>query len=188
MLITCRSVGWPGEQNNFSDNEIAPQRVHYLPSVRPAARALVAAARKHLSRGALCRAARRSALAVMDLNTMMASVASEVNLMPAKLRSRIVSGSAAGRVPATRWLDADRDETLCVRSEYLHLDTSAAGSSLGIQKRVLGLTFVEDAMIVKSGGDSGLQLLSKVLNISAEPMPDMGEICLASRLQTMQGF
>lgn len=117
----------------------------------------------------------------MDLNPMMASVVREVNLMPAKLRSGIVSGPAGGRVPAARWPDADRDETLCVPSEVLHLDTSAAGSSRDIQKRVLGLTFVEDAMIVESGSGSGLQLPSKVLNKSAEPSPDMGDVCIASR-------
>lgn len=112
----------------------------------------------------------------MDLNLMMASFLGKVNLIPAKRGSSIVYTPERGRLP-----DADTDETLCGRSESLHHDTSAARWSRGIQERILGRPFVEDAVIVESGSNSRSELPSNVLNISAEPMPEIGQVCIPSR-------
>lgn len=109
----------------------------------------------------------------------VAGFVGEVNLIPAKLRSGIAHGPEGETLPAARWPDADRDAMLCVRPEHLHLDTSARSSG-GIQGRIVGMTFVGDATIFEFCSDSGLQLTSKVLNISAQAIPAVGDVCLAS--------
>lgn len=110
----------------------------------------------------------------------VASFVGEVNLIPAKLRSGIPHGPAGERLPAGRCSDVDRDATLCVRPEHLRLDMTAAGTSGGIQGRIVDMTFVGDATIFEFRGDSGLQLTSKVLNLSAEAMPGIGDACVAA--------
>ncbi|MEY9981499.1 putative spermidine/putrescine transport system ATP-binding protein [Bradyrhizobium yuanmingense] len=110
----------------------------------------------------------------------VAGFVGEVNLVPVKLTSGSAYGPAGEKLPAATWPDADRDATLCVRPEHLHLDTSVAAASHGIQGRIVGRTFVGDATIFEFRSNSGLQLTSKVLNISAESLPDTGVSCAAS--------
>lgn len=110
----------------------------------------------------------------------VAGFVGEVNLIPVKLRSGTVHGPADENLPAPPWQDADRDATLCVRPEHLRLDTSAIGSSGGIQGRISGMTFVGDATVLEFRSETGLQLLSKVLNESARTMPEIGDSCVAS--------
>ncbi|WP_247493895.1 ABC transporter ATP-binding protein [Bradyrhizobium sp. 142] len=110
----------------------------------------------------------------------VAGFVGEVNLIPVKLRSGMVHGPADKKLPAPPWQDADRDATLCVRPEHLRLQTSAIGSSGGIQGRISGMTFVGDATVFEFRSESGLQLLSKVLNESARTMPEVGDACVAS--------
>lgn len=110
----------------------------------------------------------------------VAGFVGEVNLLPVKLKSGIVHGPADETLPAAPWSGADRDATLCVRPEHLHLETGGAGVSGGIEGRIVGMTFVGDATIFEFRSESGLQLTSKVLNVSAEAMPDMGDPCVAS--------
>ncbi|WOH80451.1 ABC transporter ATP-binding protein [Bradyrhizobium sp. BEA-2-5] len=109
----------------------------------------------------------------------VAGFVGEVNLISAKLKSGVAYGPAGERLPAAPWTDADRDATLCVRPEHLHLDMNPAGSSGGMQGRITGMTFVGDATIFEFRSESGLQLTSKVLNVSAEAMPDVGDSCVA---------
>lgn len=110
----------------------------------------------------------------------VAGFVGEVNLLPVKLKSGVVHGSAGQTLPAAPWSGPDRDATLCVRPEHLRLDTSAAASSGGIQGRIVGMTFVGDATILELRSESGLQLTSKVLNVSAETVPEIGDPCVAS--------
>lgn len=110
----------------------------------------------------------------------VASFVGEANLMPAKVKSGNVYGPAGEKLPAARCPDVDRDVTLCVRPEHLHLDTNPAGSAHGIQGHVVGRTFIGDATIFEFRSDSGLLLTSKVLNMSAESLPDIGAACAAS--------
>lgn len=110
----------------------------------------------------------------------VASFVGEVNLIPVELKSGIAYGAAGQKLPVAPWPDEDRDATLCVRPEHLHLDTSTAGSAHGIQGRIVGMTFVGDATIFEFRSESGLQLTSKVLNISTELMPSVGAACAAS--------
>lgn len=110
----------------------------------------------------------------------VASFVGEVNLIPAKLRSGIVYGPAGERLPAARCPEAERDATLCVRPEHLRLEMTVAETAGGIQGRIVDVTFVGDATILEFRSDSGLQLKSKVLNVSAEEMPAIGNACFAS--------
>lgn len=110
----------------------------------------------------------------------VAGFVGEVNLIPVKLRSGIAHGPADERLPAPQWADVDRDATMCVRPEHLRLETTAAGISSGLQGRVVDMTFVGDATIVEFRSDSGLQLTSKMLNVSAKAMPEIGDIRIAS--------
>lgn len=109
----------------------------------------------------------------------VASFVGEVNLIPAKLRSGVARGPADETLAAPAWPDGDRDATLCVRPEHLHLRTAGA-AALGIQGHVTGMTFVGDATIIEFRSTSGLQLTSKVLNISADAMLGVGDNCTAS--------
>jgi len=108
----------------------------------------------------------------------VAGFVGEVNLIPVKLKSGIVHGPAGECLPSPPWQDADRDATLCVRPEHLHLEASA-GSSGGIQGRISGMTFVGDATVLEFRSETGLQLLSKVLNVSDHSM-EVGDPCVAS--------
>lgn len=110
----------------------------------------------------------------------VAGFVGEVNLVPVKLKSGAVYGPAGETLPAPPWRNADRDATLCVRPEHLRLDPSAIGSSGGIQGRISGMTFVGDATIFEFRSETGVQLLSKLLNESARPMPEVGDACVAS--------
>lgn len=110
----------------------------------------------------------------------VAGFVGEVNLIPVKLRSGTVHGPAGETLPAPPWQNPDRDATLCVRPEHLHLDTNAAGSSGGIQGQISAMTFVGDATIFEFRSETGLQLLSKVLNVSAKTMLEVGDPCVAS--------
>lgn len=110
----------------------------------------------------------------------MAGFVGEVNLIPVKLKAGTVHGPADETLPAPPWQDADMDATLCVRPEHLHLETSAAGSSGGIQGRISGMTFVGDATVLEFRSETGLQLSSKVLNVSAKTTPEVGDPCVAS--------
>ncbi|WP_245315129.1 ABC transporter ATP-binding protein [Bradyrhizobium yuanmingense] len=108
----------------------------------------------------------------------VAGFVGEVNLIPVKLKSGIVHGPAGESLPSPPWPDADRDATLCVRPEHLRLEASA-GSSGGIQGRISGMTFVGDATVLEFRSETGLQLLSKVLNVSDHSM-EVGDPCVAS--------
>ncbi|WFU62617.1 ABC transporter ATP-binding protein [Bradyrhizobium brasilense] len=108
----------------------------------------------------------------------VAGFVGEVNLVPVKLKSGMVHGPGGENLPAPAWHDADRDATLCVRPEHLHLETSPAG--FGIRGRISGMTFVGDATILEFRSETGLQLLSKVLNVSAKTIPEVGDPCVAS--------
>ncbi|MCW2127993.1 ABC transporter ATP-binding protein [Bradyrhizobium elkanii] len=110
----------------------------------------------------------------------VAGFVGEVNLIPVKLKSGIAYGPAGERLAAGPWTEADTDATLCVRPEHLHLDRGAAGSSAGLQGRITGMTFVGDATIFEFRSESGLQLTSKVLNVSGQAMPDVGDLCAGS--------
>jgi putative spermidine/putrescine transport system ATP-binding protein len=110
----------------------------------------------------------------------VASFVGEVNLIPTKLSSGMVHGPAGEKLPAPRWPHADRDATLCVRPEHLRLAVAANETSVGIRGRIVDMTFVGDATIFEFRSDSGLQLTSKVLNISAKGMPGVGDACIAS--------
>ncbi|OSI73202.1 polyamine ABC transporter ATP-binding protein [Bradyrhizobium canariense] len=110
----------------------------------------------------------------------VAGFVGEVNLVPVKLKSGTVHGPASENLPAPEWQEADRDATLCVRPEHLHLKTSPPGSSGGLQGRISGMTFVGDATIFQFRSETGLELLSKVLNVLPETMPGVGDPCVAS--------
>ncbi|MCK1641386.1 ABC transporter ATP-binding protein [Bradyrhizobium sp. 157] len=110
----------------------------------------------------------------------VAGFVGEVNLIPVKLKSGIVHGPADKILPAQPWSGADRDATLCLRPEHLHLDKRLARSSGGIHGHITGMTFVGDATTLEFRSESGLQLTSKVLNVSSEAMPDVGDPCVAS--------
>lgn len=109
----------------------------------------------------------------------VAGFVGEVNLIPVKLKSGIVHGPAGEALPAPPQQHADRDATLCVRPEHLHLDKNAEKSG-GIEGRITGMTFVGDATTFEFRSESGLQLTSKVLNVSSKAMPDVGDRCVAS--------
>lgn len=110
----------------------------------------------------------------------VASFVGEVNLIPVKLKSGVVYGPAGERLSAAKRPDADMDATLCVRPEHLRLERTAVESPVGFQGRIVDVTFVGDATIVEFRTDSGLQLTWKVLNVSAETMPGIGDSCIAS--------
>lgn len=110
----------------------------------------------------------------------VASFVGELNLIPVKLRSGFVHGPAGERLSAAHCPEGDSDATLCVRPEHLRLDMTAAGSSSGVQGRIVDTTFVGDAMIFEFRSESGLQLTSKVLNVSPDTMPGIGDMCAAS--------
>ncbi|WP_235886060.1 ABC transporter ATP-binding protein [Bradyrhizobium niftali] len=110
----------------------------------------------------------------------VASFVGEVNLIPVKLRSGVVHGPAGEQLPSAQRPDVDRDATLCVRPEHLRLEITGAGSSGGIQGRIVDMTFVGDSTILEFCGDAGLQLTSKVLNVSAEAKLGIGDACVAS--------
>lgn len=110
----------------------------------------------------------------------VAGFVGEVNLIPAKLRSGIVYGPAGEGLPAARCPEGERDVTLCVRPEHLRLEMTVAQISGGIRGRIVDMTFVGDATILEFRSDSGLQLKSKVLNVSAEEVPAVGDACVAS--------
>ncbi|MHB0791035.1 ABC transporter ATP-binding protein [Bradyrhizobium sp. 5.13L] len=111
----------------------------------------------------------------------VAGFVGEVNLIPVKLKAGIVHGPAGETLPAASWTGADSDGTLCVRPEHLHLEANAAPtSSGGMQGRITGMTFFGDATIFEFRSDSGSQLISKVLNVSAKTMPEVGDSCVAS--------
>ncbi|MDF0522937.1 ABC transporter ATP-binding protein [Bradyrhizobium yuanmingense] len=110
----------------------------------------------------------------------VAGFVGEVNLIPVKLKSGIVHGPAGESLPSPPWQDADGDATLCVRPEHLHLEANA-GSSGGIRGRISGMTFVGDATVLEFRSETGLQLLSKVLNVSDHSM-EVGDPYVASWL------
>lgn len=110
----------------------------------------------------------------------VASFVGEVNLIPVKLISGVVHGPAGEKLPAPRWNDADREATLCVRPEHLRLKTADTEASGGIQGRIVDMTFVGDATIFEFRSDSGLRLISKVLNLSDRERLDIGASCFAS--------
>ncbi|MER8970631.1 TOBE domain-containing protein [Mesorhizobium sp. M0808] len=83
-------------------------------------------------------------------------------------------------MPAAQWIGADPDATLCVRPEHLRLETAIAGTSGGINGRIVDMTFVGDATIFEFRNDNGLQLMSKVLNLSTGSLPGIGDSCVAS--------
>ncbi|WP_245474013.1 ABC transporter ATP-binding protein [Bradyrhizobium zhanjiangense] len=107
----------------------------------------------------------------------VAGFVGEVNLIPVKLRSGIVHGPAGETLPAARWTGADMDATLCVRPEHLRLASETSG---GIQGIIVEKTFVGDATIFAFRSESGLQLTSKVMNLSTEAMPNIGDASVAS--------
>ncbi|OSI73198.1 polyamine ABC transporter ATP-binding protein [Bradyrhizobium canariense] len=110
----------------------------------------------------------------------VAGFVGEVNLIPAKITSGMVHSPAGEPLPAPRWHGADGDATLCVRPEHLQLAKSVAGSCEGIQGRVAAVTFTGDATVYEFRSQSGLQLTSKVLNLSADQTLDLGDVCIAS--------
>lgn len=110
----------------------------------------------------------------------VASFVGEVNLINVSVKSGIAHGPGGEILPAAPWTGADRDATLCVRPEHLHLSAGAAHISGGIQGRIVDVTFVGDSTIFDFRNDAGLQLTSKVLNISADAMPSVGDSCVAS--------
>ncbi|WP_247442413.1 ABC transporter ATP-binding protein [Bradyrhizobium sp. CW7] len=127
----------------------------------------------------------RQVSAPMDIyrrpaDLFVAGFVGEVNLIPVKLKSGAVHGPAGEILPAPAWQDADRDATLCLRPEHMRLDATASGSCGGIKGRISGMTFVGDATIFEFRSEAGLHLLSKVLNVSAKTMPEVGDPCLAS--------
>lgn len=109
----------------------------------------------------------------------VASFVGEVNLIPTKLKSGVTHGPEDETLAAPAWSDGDRDATLCVRPEHMRFSTGEAAGP-GIHGQVTGMTFVGDATIVEFRSKSGLQLTSKVLNISADAMPGVGDNCTAS--------
>lgn len=109
----------------------------------------------------------------------VAGFVGEVNLIPVKLKSGVVEGPAGEILPAAPWKGEEREATLCVRPEHLHLETSAGGSSSGLQGRISGVTFVGDATIFEFRSERGLQLQSKMLNVSPKSM-EVGDPCVAS--------
>lgn len=109
----------------------------------------------------------------------VASFVGEVNLIPVKLRSGVLHGPGGEKLAAAQRPEADTDATLCVRPEHLRLD-KAVGSASGVRGRIFDMTFVGDATIVEFRTDYGLQLTSKVLNVSAEALPGIGDACVAS--------
>ncbi|WP_458176725.1 ABC transporter ATP-binding protein [Bradyrhizobium sp. 14AA] len=110
----------------------------------------------------------------------VAGFVGEVNLIPVQLRSGVVHGPAGERLPAGSRSDADLDATLCVRPEHLHLEKTATGRSAEIHGSIVDMTFVGDATIYEFRSESGLQLTSKVLNVSTKAMPGIGDACVAS--------
>ncbi|WP_404538400.1 ABC transporter ATP-binding protein [Bradyrhizobium sp. USDA 223] len=110
----------------------------------------------------------------------VAGFVGEVNLIPVTIRSGVIQGPAGEKLLVAQQPDQDKDATLCVRPEHLRLEATAVGISTGIHGRVVDMTFVGDATILEFRSDSGLQLTSKVLNISADAMPNLGDLCVAS--------
>ncbi|MET4483621.1 ABC transporter ATP-binding protein [Bradyrhizobium sp. F1.13.3] len=110
----------------------------------------------------------------------VAGFVGEVNLIPVKFTSGVVQGPAGERLPAAHCPAVDGDATLCVRPEHLRLERAISPNSGGVRGRVTDMMFVGDATILEFRSDSGLQLTSKVLNISADCMPGIGDACVAS--------
>ncbi|MGY3591810.1 spermidine/putrescine ABC transporter ATP-binding subunit [Bradyrhizobium sp. USDA 4341] len=110
----------------------------------------------------------------------VAGFVGEVNLIPVKLVSGVARGSAGERLPARELPGADMDATICVRPEHLRLVKAPAANPGGVQGRVVDITFIGDARIVEFRSDGGLQLTSKVLNVSTESTPNIGDACIAS--------
>lgn len=110
----------------------------------------------------------------------VAGFVGEVNLIPVKIRFGTVQGPAGERLPAAQCPNGDVNATLCVRPEHLRLVPTASPTSGGIQGRIVDMMFVGDATIIEFRSDSGLQLTSKLLNISVESMPGIGTTCVAS--------
>ncbi|MET4121649.1 spermidine/putrescine ABC transporter ATP-binding subunit [Bradyrhizobium sp. JR1.5] len=110
----------------------------------------------------------------------VAGFVGEVNLIPVKITSGVAQGPAGERLPAAQCPDGDRDATLCVRPEHLRIELTTSPNSSAIQGRVTDMMFVGDATILEFRSDSGLQLTSKVLNLSSDSMPRMGDACFAS--------
>lgn len=110
----------------------------------------------------------------------VASFVGEVNLIPVELRSGVVYGPTGECLPVAQRPTVDRSATLCVRPEHLRLGIADAGTSSGIRGRIVDMTFVGDATIFEFRSDSGLQLTSKVLNISAVAMLGIGDTRIAS--------
>ncbi|MBB4423934.1 putative spermidine/putrescine transport system ATP-binding protein [Bradyrhizobium sp. CIR48] len=109
----------------------------------------------------------------------VASFVGEVNLIPVKVESGVLYGPGGENLAAAPRPEADMDATLCVRPEHLRFDQTA-GSAGGVQGRIVDMTFVGDATILEFRSDYGLQLTSKVLNVSAKTLPGIGDACVAT--------
>lgn len=110
----------------------------------------------------------------------VAGFVGEVNLIPVKITSGVVQGPSGERFPAAQCPAGAGEATLCVRPEHLRLEPTTSSNSGGIAGRVTDMMFVGDATILEFCSDSGLQLTSKVLNISADSLPGIGHACVAS--------
>lgn len=109
----------------------------------------------------------------------VASFVGEANLIPVKLRSGGVYGLAGELLSADK-SEGDGDATLCVRPEHLRLENNSFRASNGVQGRIVEMTFVGDATVIEFCSDTGMKLVSKVLNVSAENSLSVGDHCMAS--------
>lgn len=110
----------------------------------------------------------------------VASFVGEVNLIPVKLSSGDILGPEGQSLLAAHCPTTDGDATLCVRPENLHLEVAARETSSGIKGHVAGSTFVGDATIFELRTESGLQLTSKILNVTQpKTIPAVGDACVA---------
>lgn len=110
----------------------------------------------------------------------VAGFVGEVNLVPVTITSGVVQGPAGEPLPAAQCPAGEGGATLCVRPEHLRLEPTTVANRGGIQGRITDMMFVGDATILEFCSDSGLQLTSKVLNISADCLPGIGNACVAS--------
>ncbi|MGE0796799.1 MAG: ABC transporter ATP-binding protein [Lautropia sp.] len=112
----------------------------------------------------------------------VAGFVGEVNLISVTLEAGVVRAIGGEPLPAAQGAVKEGEATLCVRPEHLLLDFSQNATSGGIRGQVIDMTFIGDSTVINFRADSGLELTSKVLNLTRSVRPGIGDACVASWL------
>ncbi|WP_210248680.1 ABC transporter ATP-binding protein [Phyllobacterium endophyticum] len=110
----------------------------------------------------------------------VAGFVGEANFIPVKVEAGIASTSTGEKLHVGDQKSGLQPGTICVRPEHLRLEAPANSASSGLPGHVTSMTFVGDATIVHFRSENGLELTSKVFNVSNRKRLEIGEACVAS--------